>query len=238
MADAAGAGSGETVAVSPEALRTMGGDITEARETLEDDNNGNLLGGVGDHRQVSEGSFPPGLQAQSHLTGHVSGIDKALATIQTKMVGLCSAALILADVYDSADHEEALRFAFAEPGVEAPGGLPMGVDPDSSFLQQQQEEHGEAGDDEETDATELGDAGQLDPGDDNIETRGATGEERAPGALQHLVTERYDDDGNLEWEQHKVTTVDGVEYYTEDHRPDGSVERTNEIEFGYDFYDS
>jgi hypothetical protein len=219
------------VDVDPGTLRAAGENLTDARERLVDDVGlvPDRLGGYGEHTRVSTGGFEMGEQCQMRMDGHRRLAAEVYRTIGQNLMALASSLHIVADVYDTADHEEAVKFAFAMPGVDVPAGLPPYIDPEKSF--------------NDWTAQDRAGAEEAVQGDAEVASGGATqhtytrrfhpGLDTEPLPTDE-VTEHYDADGNLLKSEHHLSYPDGSDrYYTSHYDGAGDVERTDgEWEFG------
>lgn len=137
-----------TVDVTPEKLREAGKKTVSAAEPLGTiqpvptqavDGETVNIGGAGDllsadgRNQISTARFPPGQLAQQALAGVISRFVPVPVEITNNARALSSALHIVADVYTTADHENAMEFAFVNPEAERPAGLPYYVNPKQTF---------------------------------------------------------------------------------------------------------
>lgn len=216
-----------TVDVSPDSLRTAGNDLVEAREDMVDSEYFTQLDGMGDHTNLSPGMFTAGAAAQMRLQAHNIRMKEVFATIQMNMIGLSSALHIVADVYETADHEDAFKFAFVDPDVGAPAGLPFYVDQDSSFLNPPEE-------DADTDDGENPVVIPDEASSPSFNAREYTvpGSAMYNGAPTMHYTETTSADGTRVVRVKEIYPDGSTNYYTNTYRDDGTVDRSDEMTFG------
>lgn len=226
-----------TLDVTPSDLRTTAEAFTQAAQDVGgatggpgSDDAGALIDGYGDHRPylLSPQLFEPGARAQSLVQEATSRYGTAASALLTSCYGISSALHILADAYYAADHEDALAFAFLEPGAALPAGLSPQVDPTMTVGQMLRQHAG--------DSDQAAPTGNY-PGDgagDNLRTDTFyTGRiDAEPGSAtswrQVERTARLDEDGNVLWTTYKVTYGDGRTFYYEQ-TPGGQRELVFEV---------
>lgn len=219
-----------TVHVTPDDLRTAAEAYVQAASDITAAGGGAVpgaeatdsvkLNGYGDHTasSISTQMFEPGEHAKLLLQQALDAHLQAVNALQVNCRALASALHILADVFTSADHEDALRFAFMEPGATAPPGLPSYVDPDESVWQQW--------DEAQQDADDPDDIDEDNPFRDLLlEQNGNPNESRVGDSYwvdmppdrggRYLVTREriYDGDGNLLSTRYTCHYPDGSTYY-------------------------
>ena len=247
-----------TVDVSPESLREAGRQTVEAAaplgsiapsssvhvnpltgtaqpvangETVNVAGIGSGMPGEG-HTAISTAGFPPGAQAQQALQGAI----QRFATVPTDTVANClalsSALHVVADVYTTADHENAMKFAFLEPGAKKPEGLPFYVDPkrtirDPGGESENGRQTGEGKAPAGTDRKGSGDGGR---------SAGPRTEQRSiraygvGGRSRRDETRHYDKDGNLVRVDVAEHDTDGAaRYYSLTQNENGGWEPSKEF---------
>lgn len=119
----------------PSSLRGYGENVAALGSNFRDDLTGPvmMLHGGGEDVALSTGGFPEGRLCQDEAFTNASQISEFLIHLSTNLAAIPSAALILADLYESADDENAISlnaidYAFALPGAEEPDGLPDYID--------------------------------------------------------------------------------------------------------------
>ena len=117
------------VDVNSGTLREAGGMLSDFHDEVLERNNTNLLHGTGHHMAISTGGFFPGARAQEHLSKHPPDAYKLLTELSGSLLALSSALYTVADVYETADHEQAMEFAFLNPDADVPAGLPPDINP-------------------------------------------------------------------------------------------------------------
>ncbi len=217
------------VDVDAETLREAGESLSEFQSELLDRNNTHLLHGIGQHMNISTGGFEPGVLAQSHLSKHPGDAYKLLTDLSGDLLALSSALHIVADVYETADHEQAMEFAFLNPDAEVPAGLPPDVNADYTV-------GGEPKGDGDGEAPSLSD-----------------GEVPEGGSIRHtyhdssstLTTEIRDADGNLVSRKVRTMKDDGgyiISHYNSSNelvrRDYKSILSTGSTYYYSDVYDS
>jgi hypothetical protein len=187
--------------VSPGTLRDAGANLSDGGEQMQH-SNAQVLGGVDGHTEISTGGFPMGVRAQMALGSRAVAAFGQSQVITSDFRALSSALHILADVYETADHEEAIKFAFVDPSADVPRGLPGYVDP------------------EETAGGAAPAGGAVVASDSRSATSVIAGPpDRATSS--DVVTAYHDRDGGVTSASHHLTHPDGShDYYTEVHPTD------------------
>lgn len=212
---------GQVDVFTDEQLRTNAGQVADQSTNLQDFNV-QLLGGTGDHTRLSTTGFPPGQAADLALAQHIGRAAQAFAAMTWNLWALSSALHIVADVYETADHEDALNFAFMDPDAATPAGLPWYLNPADPLVKL-----GGKGD------REAGNGAGTDGGGERMYRLDDPRLGRQPGDPRHFVTERYDTDGNVVSRRHEVSYPDGrTHYYTEVPRDGGTFEKTDRFHVG------
>lgn len=240
-----------TVAVTPSSLREAAEDLVVTRtEDLDGSRNLDVLHGYEDDQYISTGGFPMGVKCQDRLTALFGQACQAYGRVYQDLFGLASALYIVADLFGSADADQAalLEFAFAASGAKVPAGLPEWIDPEQTgheLAREMRRQHQldmalnedgvlPAGWSEETfplypgsaiTVTEIRDAdGKL-----VIRRQSST----SADGTNYVVTTGYDEDGNRIREQVTNRSMDGGESavtkrYDEDGNVVGLEERTQD----------
>lgn len=196
---------GDHVEVTPDDLRDAGTEIAGVREGIGDNASfkeltmaGMMPAAVNDTGRLSGGFFDASLAADHHVQRLNEALGTALTRVDQQLLALSSALHIVADVYHSADLENALEFAWNQPGGTAPAGLPAYVDPDNVV--------------------------SLDPDQNSFEEADAAGQDAGAGGgsqapaphtyhpgwdRNRIVTEYYDADGAVTHQVHRIPHPDG-----------------------------
>lgn len=97
------------------------------------------LSGAGDplsvdgRTQISTGGFPPGNEARQALNEVIKRFSPVRGEIIQNAYALSSALHIVADLYTTTDHKNALDFAFVAPKAKTPKGLPFYINRKNTF---------------------------------------------------------------------------------------------------------
>lgn len=195
-----------TVDVNADTLRTGGETLTEERNNLASEGNVHLLHGVGDDRHLSTGGFFPGVMAQDYLRERYNEVQPLFSDLLMDLLGLSSGLHVVADLYNEADHLQAVEFAFANPEAQVPGNLPWYINAEHT-LGSADEWAEEAREDGVPPPTQ-GEAG---------EGSGSTERQRyipsGPHGPGRWVTETLDADGNVLRAEYRVVYPSGASYY-------------------------
>lgn len=236
------------VDVNAGTLREAGESLSDFQGKLFERNNAHLLHGTGDHMSISTGGFFPGTLAQTHLSKHPPDAYTLIMELGGDLLALSSALHIVADVYETADHEQAMEFAFLNPDAKVPSGLPPDINGEVTVGGTPK--GGEGG---ETSAPpgQVPDGGSRhqylvrspDKSNDGsttwvTEIRDADG--NLVSRTQHTTrpdggyaVSYYNGDNQLLRQEHKQITSDGgTLYYTDVYDRNGNAERQDIIRFG------
>jgi hypothetical protein len=176
-----------TINVSPEGLREAGGELNGVREELVTEGNAHMLHGVGDNQHISTGGFAPGVWAQEMLSRHYDRAQEVFGTVNNNIIALSSAVHIVADLFEGTDQQHALEFAFLNPNVDTPSGLPPYIRPDVNSTQMRQQAELEA----------ALNGGELPEGFRTVTRPLYPNLMHEYGSEMPQVTEIFDDNGNL-----------------------------------------
>lgn len=187
------------IKVSPEGLREAGEQLYNLRTDMVSETALPKLHGFGDDQHISTGGFLMGALSQQSLGELVGQANQAFSRIHQDLLGLCSAVYIVADLYHSTDHEEAMKFAFDLPGATTPANLPSHIDPTRTSRELRKEMMAEA--------AAAGD-GPLPPGWEEKTQTITIG----TGTL--TITTIYDEDGNKIVSRSRHVFGDGTESTT------------------------
>lgn len=230
------------VDVNSGTLREAGGMLSDFHDEVLERNNTNLLHGTGDHMAISTGGFYPGALAQQYLSKHPPDAYKLLTELSGDLLALSSALHIVADVYETADHEQAMEFAFLNPEAGTPSGLPPDV----------RTEYTVGGAPKEGDGTpeslstggEVPEGGSVQhsyhDGSSTVTTVIRDADGKIVSRKLHTFTENggyrtryYDGEYHLLREEHKDVSSEGnTSYYTDVYDRNGNSERRDEMSFG------
>lgn len=203
-----------TLDVTPDDLRSVADAFTTAAKDAggatgqpgSGNSGGAMINGYGKHTpaRLSPQLFEPGAKAQDLVVQATSDYTAAAQALVLSCYALSSALHILADAYHAADHEDALKFAFLEPGAARPAGLSPFIDESQTILAQSgsgQKPSGGAGG--------RGDeAGEAAPQTHTYYLG------HGAGRRQVTRTDYFDSDGNLLRSSYVTTYADGrVEYH-------------------------
>jgi YD repeat-containing protein len=188
-----------TIQVSPDGLREAGERLYNLRVDMVSNTALPKLHGYGEDQHISTGGFRMGANCQEHLGGLVNQANQAFIRVHQDLTGLCSALYIVADLYHSTDHEEAMKFAFDLPGATVPANLPSHIDPNRTSRELREQMQAEAA---------LAGGGPLPPG----WTEKVTTVNIATGTL--TITTIYDQDGNKIVSRSRHVFGDGTESTT------------------------
>lgn len=207
-----------TIRVDADTLRAGGEKLTEQREALAREGNVHLLHGHGDHMHLSTGGFYPGVMAQQYLTHNYNRTPALFQAIGMDLTGLASGLHVVADLFETTDHAQAVEFAYANPEAGVPTALPWYLDPKSTLQQPANAEETAAG---EPAASEGPDgAGTAEGGFTQRQTYLPGG----PGVPPRWATEIVNSDGEVVRTEYRVVYPGGgYLYYTEEPSQDGPV---------------
>jgi len=149
---------GEPLEMEPTSFRGYGQNIATLRGNLQDDNltATTSLQGVGKDMSMSTGGFPAGTQMQQLAQRNAGEIAQFLPAIGQNCTAIASVALIMADVFEGMDGENAamlnaIQWALNMPGAEKPANAPFYLNEKetlSKMAEEQEKKSADPGEDE------------------------------------------------------------------------------------------
>ncbi|WP_027931431.1 hypothetical protein [Amycolatopsis thermoflava] len=148
---------GKPLKMEPTSFRGYGQNIATLQGNLQGDTlaASTSLQGVGKDVSMSTGGFPPGAQMQQLAARNAGEVAQFLPAIGQNCTAIASVALIMADVFegmdgDNAEMLNAIQWALGMPGAKKPENAPYYLDEKStlsSLMEKQDEETAEPGED-------------------------------------------------------------------------------------------